>query len=209
MKKKRKGKISKLKKRNIKFKEQRKKNRKKRELLRFKLDQPKLISFFLALSWVLFFSIYDDHINEFRFAFLRNSIEFKMTQGTIVRSEITEVAEYTHHGTSLFAKDYRSNITYVYGVDKKRYLSDQLSSTSDKKFGALDKLAQYPKSKKIDVYYDANKPSFSSAIAPELRKNFFINYVGGAIWSLLCLILILYTHKRNKKIIKEKDNKHY
>jgi len=44
MKKKRKGKISKLKKRNIKFKEQRKKNRKKRELLRFKLDQPKLMA---------------------------------------------------------------------------------------------------------------------------------------------------------------------
>lgn len=85
---------------------------------------------------------------------------YQKTQGLIIKSELLPKSILNRkklHPAPLSEID----IVYTYTVDGKKYKSKVVSKNETSFFNKTDYLKKYPKDKRIDVFYDPEKPKKS------------------------------------------------
>ena len=133
------------------------------------------------LIWHYMFFLSPTDMDEFRFAFFSSQTSYIQTIGFIDKSEVVKYREPSYKGES---SGYKAKISYSYDVDEEKYSSGELTfydlnvstkfSTKNKAERFID---DYTNNKKITVYYDVNKPSFSMILKPEERPSAFILFL--------------------------------
>lgn len=108
----------------------------------------------------------------------------KTTSGIITKSEVEIVGRWGSAGY---------DIRYEYVIDYKTYSNSQVDYSTKTDFD--DKLKKYPLGKKVTVYYDSEKPHYST-----LEKKTLGFHIYGHLFALLfCYIFFAWLEKYIQK----------
>ncbi len=138
----------------------------------------KLAFWFVALPLLVLITRFDD----VKGSFFLTTIEFSSIKGEVIESKIT-------HG---HRPKYRFNISYSYEVNGVKYTNSRVGfgfKGSNNKDSVSEILNKYPVGKKVEVYFDNQKPNFS-VLEPERnsRSDFYIVIflcIAGVLFSII------------------------
>ncbi|MAT13862.1 MAG: hypothetical protein CMJ46_01170 [Planctomyces sp.] len=153
------------------------------------------IGFFTAGSGLLAYSVVKYYES-------LNSKTWPSVRGTIVESYI-----YTHKDDGEIS--YSAEIAYAYRVGKTRYTGERLtafSTTSSRKEGAEKLVETYPVGKRLDVFYNPDKPKDSVLIPGEEQEPVGGMFAGGSFILAaaivpMILLMIRYVIRKFRKVL--------
>lgn len=114
------------------------------------------------------------------------SKDWPVAKGSVIQSEIRESRRTSGSGSNRrTVVEHLPEVVYNYNVEGQSYRSSRITFGAVNKLNARKTVARYPKGKRIDVFYDPQKPD-QAVLEPGADPTFSIVFIGiGVVLALM------------------------